>query len=527
MIFKSYKTFLLAFAVLVVSACETLDMELQENPDALTLESADVDLLYNTVQFAFRNQVQGLGFTTDQSMRLVNQFGTYNPGQGTMNGSWSNIYTTGTNITGLEVFAERDGFTFHLGAAQIMQATMYLNIVDFIGKAVFSEANNPIEFPNPGMDEGADIYAGITQMLDQGIANIQAGGRAPVNDFYFGGDADNWVKYANTVKLRMAVQARLVDGGGSTSTINSLVAGGMLIDEMSEDLQFNYGTNGPPVESRSPLYTGNYINGAGGYQNNGLISYMKDSMSVADPRLRYYFYRQTDRDLVNTNPDLIPCLGDVKYDFCYVGDLYFGRDHADNEGIPGDQNLRTTYGIYPAGGAYDNDQFVAASASGATGAGGFTPMHLSSWTHFMLAEAALTLGTTGDAATYLETGMKIALNKVRSMSPGNMTDAQIDDYAAEVLTAYNAADNATKLDIIIREWYLSSFTTGLLPYNNYRRTSYPSFLQAPVIAAGPFVRSYFYPESELNSNTNPDFAEQKKVTDRVFWDNNPENGWIN
>jgi hypothetical protein len=244
---------LLAIAVLVVSACETLNLDLQENPDALTLESADVDLIFNNVQFAFRNQVQGLGFTTDNLMRLVNQFGTYNPGQGTMNGSWSTIYNTGTQIDGLRVFAERDGFTYHLGAAQIMQATMYLNVVDFIGTAVFSEANQPEEFPNPGLDPGADVYAGITALLDEGIANMQAGGRAPVKDFFYNGDADGWVKYANTVKLRMAVQARLVDAGNSTTTINNLIAGGNLIDETAEDLQFNYGTVGPPVESRHPL----------------------------------------------------------------------------------------------------------------------------------------------------------------------------------------------------------------------------------------------------------------------------------
>jgi len=525
MLFKSYKTFLLVFAVLIVSACETFDMELQENPDVLTLESADVDLLFNTVQFTFRNQMNSMGFTTDQTMRMVNQFGFYAFGAGTMNGVWSQTYTTGTQLEGLKVFAERDGFTYHYGAAQVMQAVMYLNLVDYIGSAVFTEANQPEEFPNPGLNSGEEIYAGILAMLDEGITNLQAGGRAPVNDF-FGGSAADWVKFANTVKLRMALQTRLVDAGASTSTINSLVAGGELIDEIGEDFQFNYGTNGPPVESRHPLFTGNYINGAGGYQSNGFISYMKDSMSVADPRLVYYFYRQTNRDLVNENPDLVPCLGVARYDFCHVGDGYYARDHADDEGIPGDQNLRTTYGIYPAGGAFDEGQGVAALASGASGAGAFAPIHLSSWTHFMLAEAALTLGTTGNPTTYLETGIRIAMAKVRAFNPSGMTNAQIDDYVTEVLAEYAAEDAAGQLDIIIREWYLSSFTQGLLPYNNYRRTGYPSFLQDQVTPGGVFPRSLLYPESEQNSNSNPDFAQNKSLTDRVFWDTNPP-GFVN
>lgn len=519
-----FRTFLLAL-VIGVASCETLDLDLQENPDSLNLESANVDLVFNTIQFNFLNQMRGSDNLTDQSIRLVNQFGTYTPGQGSMNGLWSTTYNTGTNIQALETFAERDGYTFHLGAAQVILATMYVNLVDYIGTAVFSEANSPSEFPNPGLDSGEEIYAAAFAMIDEGIANLQGTGRAPLNDLYFGGDASAWVKYANTLKLRMYLQTRLVSPSESTAGINALIAGGLLIDEISEDLQFQYGTNTAPIESRHPLYTGNYINGAGGYMSNGLMSYMKDSMTVTDPRMTYYFYRQTDRDLSSNPSGLLPCAGDASYDFCYIGDMYYGRDHADNEGIPNDGNLRTTYGIYPAMGAYDEGAFIAASQTSAQG-NGIHPLHLSSWTQFMMAESALTLNTTGDAAVYLEEGMRQALGKVRSFSPSNMTDAQIDDYVAEVLAEYVAATDAEKLDIIIREWYISSFTSGMLPYNNYRRTGYPSFLQSPVIAAGAFVRSYFLPESELNSNSNEDFNSQKQVTDQVFWDTNPA-GFIN
>jgi hypothetical protein len=240
--------------------------------------------------------------------------------------------------------------------------------------------------------------------------------------------------------------------------------------------------------------------------------------------LTYYFYRQSDRTEANLIAnDIIRCASNPAYKFCAIGDGYFGRDHADNEGVPADGNIRTTYGIYPGGGAYDDNSRVVASQTTATGAG-IAPLHLSAWTHFMLAESALTLGTTGTPAGYLESGMRLALSKVRSFSPSNMTSAQIDDYVDEVLAQYAAAttDNA-RLDIIMREWYISSYSTGLLPYNNYRRTGLPSFLQDPIINAGAFVRSYFLPESELNSNSNPDFASQKQVTDQVFWDTNPAN----
>lgn len=524
-----FKNIFVSAILIGLVSCEALDLDLQENPDALNLESADVDLVFNTIQFNFLSQNQSLGNLTDQSMRLVNQFGTYTPGQGTMNGNWNTLYNTNTNVNALKSFAENDGFTFHLGVAQIMQATLYINIVDYIGTAVFSEANNPLEFPNPGLDPGEDIYTAMYSLIDEGIANINGPGRAPLDDLYYGGDKNKWIAYANTLKLRMYLQTRLVNANESTSGINALISGGSLIDQMSEDLQFQYGTTAGAFESRHPLYTGNYINGAGTYMSNGLMSYMLDSMDAIDPRMTYYFYRQTNRDPRTegaSGRSLMPCLRDPgAYDFCYLENFYWGRDHADNEGIPADGNLRTTYGIYPAMGAYDDASFMAASQTSASG-NGIQPIMLSSWTNFMLAEAALTLGTTGSAEAYLETGMRQAFAKVRSFSSANMTQDQIDDYVTEVLTEYAAASNNDKLDIIIREWYISSFPSGLLPYNNYRRTGYPSFLQDPIIAAGAFVRSYFLPDSELNSNSNPDFSEQKRVTDKVFWDTNAD-GFIN
>lgn len=536
-----YKSLLAALVAVAIISCEALDLDLQENPDALTLESADVDLIFNTLQFNFRNQNRSMANTTDQALRLVGQFGTYTPGQGTMNGVWNQVYNTQTNLEALRVFAEEEGYTFHYGVGQIMLATMYVNIVDYVGTAVFSEANNAAEFPNPGLDPGEDIYEGVFALIEEGLSNINGPGRAPVNDLFYGGSKDSWIAYANTLKLRMYLQTRLVNPSESAAGINSVISSGSYIDQISEDLQFQYGTSAGAFESRHPLFTGNYINGAGTYMSNSLMSYMKDSVQLdvqinaqdtvlSDPRLRYYFYRQTEfdpygDDAADAQGGLLPCLGEPGYDYCWVGDSYWGRDHADNEGIPGDGNLRTTYGVYPARGAFDDGSFIAAQNTSATG-NGIAPLMLSSWVNFMLAESALTLGTTGDAATYLETGIRQSMAKVESFAPGNMYQEAIDRYVEIVLDNYaNAANDDKRLEIIIKEWYLASFPSGLLPYNNYRRTGYP-VLQAPIIAAGEFPRSFFLPESELNSNANPDFGDQKSITDKVFWDTNPD-GFIN
>jgi hypothetical protein len=40
---------------------------------------------------------------------------------------------------------------------------------------------------------------------------------------------------------------------------------------------------------------------------------------------------------------------------------------------------------------------------------------------------------------------------------------------------------------------------------------------------GGFIRSFLYPASETGAN--PNVQQKAKVTQRVFWDNNPETGF--
>ena len=151
---------------------------------------------------------------------------------------------------------------------------------------------------------------------------------------------------------------------------------------------------------------------------------------------------------------------------------------------------------------------------------------LSAWVQFMLAESALMLGTSGDPATYLETGIRQHINKVVGFYPAGSPDqADIDAYVTDVMTDFAAADQSGKLDIIAREWYISSWGNAIEPFNTYRRTGFPSMMMDPVFNLGPFMRSFLYAEDETSTNTNPDFV-QRSILDPVFWDNNPD-GFIN
>jgi hypothetical protein len=523
------------FALLAFfTACETTELdELLENPNTIGEGDADPNFILNNIQLSFNGITNGFRGSSMNITRMTAQFGPYN-GAVTNNslvGTWTSSYNMFANVDLLESINETSEVKFPhvLGIARIIEAYTYISLVDYLGDVPFSQANQFTEFPTPIADSGEDVYNAQIALLDQAIDNLNAETVVIPSDLFFdqeGGsfDVNNWIAVANTLKLKAYLNT------GNAAGITSLLSEN-IIDTPAEDFQFQYGNTGNAPENRSPIWLGNYLNGAGFYMANGFYDYLNagDDQApfiengIADPRLRYYIYRQRNGA---PSGDQLPCDGNSIYDYCYVGNLYWGRDHGDDEGIPNDVTRRSTWGVYPGGGAFDRDQFTRTDANTieTLNGSGVNPIYLSSYTHFALAEAGLDLGVGVNSRTLLEQAIQLSMDKVTGFV-GNLntdgfeaTSAEISDYIARVLAEYDAASgNEAKLAIVIREWYLASWGNGIEPYNMYRRTGYPN-LQTAVVPAGPFPRTYRYPNTEVETNPN---ISQTTADNQVFWDTNP------
>jgi len=532
-------TFVTAMLALF-TGCETTELDLLDNPNAISADVADKNFVLNQIQLSFNGIVSGFRGSSSNITRMTAQFGQYNGtiGVNSLNGTWSSAYNMFANVDLLETISANTegGLPNHVGVAQIMEAYTYITLVDYVGNVPYSQANQFGEFPTPALDPGEDVYTAQIALLNTAISNLNQGSAVVPQDLFYGDfDADNWIAVANTLKLK----AHLNMGDGAA--ISGLLSEN-IIDTDDEDFQFNYSSSASP-ESRSPIFQGNYVNGAGFYMSNGFLDMLNAGdgeapfveTGIADPRLRYYIYRQRSTGPSGSN---LPCAGNDIYDYCYVGNLYWGRDHGDDEGIPNDGIRRSTWGVYPGGGAFDNNQFNRSDGNSTPtlDGAGINPIFLSSFTHFALAEAGLDLGVGVDSRSLLEAGISLSMDKVTNFT-GSLdttdeddetidyaaTGAEISAYTARVLAEYDAASgNDAKLEIVIREWYLASWGNGVEPYNMYRRTGYPT-LQTGVKPVGPFPRSYRYPENETNTNPN---VSQTTADNQVFWDTNPA-GFIN
>ncbi len=550
-------------AIIFVSALGGCDKKLDRllpNPNNPSPSTASVDLYLNQAQLSFTGFYTAASDFGGQLTRQQVFFGPlysngYSPNS--FDGTWTTAYTSiFKNINALLPLASQQKKYIQSGIARVLKAYVLGTLVDDFGDVPYSQADQGVDELNPSTDPGATIYNNVITLLDSAIADFSktGAGASPTNDLFYGGNKANWIKAAKTLKLKFYMQRRLVDNT-VTAKIQALETENDLVNTEPQDFVFKYATNNASPDSRHPHYAANYT--ATGSAGDFLGDYMmwmvaaektNGSVSSTDPRRRYYFYRQ-QTNYANVTSTTCPCAFQSipghypsvpdKTPFCLVGAGYWGRDHGDNTGIPPDGNLRSTWGIYPAGGQMDESQAATVKLSMGGRGAGIDPIWTSFFTSFLEAEAALKLGitTAGTPRFLLEKGVRGSISKVLGY-PATVgvtvtasfvpTQAAIDNYVNNfVLAKYDAAANDDeRLDIIMKEYYIALWGNGVEPYNNYRRTGKPGNMQLTVTTANPgfFIRSFYYPSVYVNRNINaPAQKAPGTAVNKVFWDNNPDN----
>jgi len=527
---KHINNIIIMVILLVFSSCD-LNLELQDNPNVTTPALADITLLLPSVETQFVSLFNGFNGRTMNYTRMQYQFGDYTSGASDFDYPWS-VYYAGIlpDCKVIYELAEEKNLPKYAGVTKIIEAYSTVMMVDMFGDIPYTEAVQGTDIANPENDKDSDIYNAMFSLIDEAIDDLNMEDSPSIEtdyDFLYQGNVNKWIKLANTLKLKMFLQTRLYDEVASKNGINALLSENNLINSATDDFQFKYGTNISAPDTRHPYYSSNYNSaGVGNYMSN---SYMYALKNNNDPRLRYYFYRQTNTapsgsDLVCTlpTPDSAP-----EY-YCYIEDFYWGRDHAIKAGIPGDTQKRTTWGLYPAGGAFDYDQHLPANDGNGAGGAGIAPFMLSSFVNFMKAEAVLTIpGVNGDVANLFETAITHSINKVKSFGskPGvtlggmQPSSTDINSFITDRVNEFTTSGSNEKLELIMNQYWIALRGNGIEAYNNYRRTGKP-YLQSPLSSGTTFPRVNFYPAAHINLNSN---ANQHSVTEQVFWDTNPSN----
>ena len=542
---------------LFFASCETTELDLTQNPNALAPDQADPDFYLNAIQIQFAYLTESFGNTAGALTRIDYMNGrdyanAYSPIN--FDGRWSSAYQTIMNdIKELNIIAGETGLNRHIAMGQVIEAHVLMTLVDFFGDIPYTEALQGADNLNPVADSGASVYAAAIALLDGAITNFNNDALGnPALDMYYDGDWAAWTKAANTLKMKAYMATRLVDGS-AVSKFNAIVASGNYISSNADDMQFRWGTLAVQPDSRHPRYRGSYTStGGGSYMSNSLMDYMRGGAAggysigagtfTADPRIMFYYHRQTNPtpgiDGAPADEEVLECglqnapAHYAGYVFCANPQGWWGRDHGNDNGIPPDGFLRTLAGVYPSGGKLDDWSYGGQEDGDGNGGNGITPIMLASWTDFMIGEVELVAGNEAAAKTAMFAGMAKSMDKVTNFYPreaGNRFDAVMNYYVgglAQVVNGFYARisdewdDASDKMNVLGMQYFVAQYGNGLDAYNFYRRTGYPTTLQ-PNIEANPggFIRSFFYPANHANTNSN--ITQKDGVTEPVFWDTNP------
>lgn len=170
-----------------------------------------------------------------------------------------------------------------LAMVDIMQVYAYDILVKTFGDIPYTEAldaNNLF----PVYDDAQTVYYDLLRRLDEDIANLNtsAPGFSASEDIIYQGNVSNWIAFANSLKLRMAMTLADVDRETARAAFEQANSGAITSEDQNAFIEYY---DSPP--NNNPLY--NQLVLAGRTDFIAAQDLLDELLELDDPRLPGYF----------------------------------------------------------------------------------------------------------------------------------------------------------------------------------------------------------------------------------------------
>jgi hypothetical protein len=220
--------YMAAAAILLIagaSSCKKSAFDINQNPNQATDSTISHDVILPAALHATGVSVSTPYGFLQNWMGFWARSGTYAPNvteetyqitTGFANGVWNGLYDNSYDYQIMMIKAQQADADFYEGIARIMKSHNFQMLVDVYGNVPYTEALKGNANPTPKYDKGEDIYKDLFRQIDTGIALIRNADVAKnkdiaANDIMFAANKTSWIKFGNTLKLRMLVH--LMNGG--------------------------------------------------------------------------------------------------------------------------------------------------------------------------------------------------------------------------------------------------------------------------------------------------------------------------
>ncbi|SDB93296.1 SusD/RagB family nutrient-binding outer membrane lipoprotein [Williamwhitmania taraxaci] len=373
--------------------------------------------------------------------------------EATMDGFFRNMYIWMYNyqaIIGLNTDpATKDAFSIYgdnamqIATAEIMKAWGFQLLTDAFGDVPYSQALQPDKYPTPKFDAQQDIYDDLIAKLTAAATALQGSNGWATGDILYGGDVDQWIKFANSLRLRLALRASKVNSAKYMPIALDAIADGVFTSN-ADDAIVQFAGAGEPNEA--PVYNGFIVNKRNDFtltkQFVNLMKGLDDAAKgfvnplngIVDPRLAVY-------------------RGPWASNATRVGIPYGMSDAETKQYVTANSviNLRPSYTLSLLPYNLQPD-FSATYLDFAT-------------VSFMACEVE------GWSRARFQAGVEASLAKL------GITDLA---YVASVLAKYDAATtDAQRAELVITQKYIHLYNQPYEAWSEYRRTGFPKSIVKP------------------------------------------------
>jgi hypothetical protein len=428
-------------------------------------------LSWNSTQYQEDHQLEAYQFTTAD-------FDVWTPLYGNIS-NWHQLSLITTD-------------PYYLAISKIMTVFDYEQLVDNYEDVPYSQALEGNANLTPKFDKGSAIYDDLFVQLDAAISLIQkapAGTIAPTtSDFMYAGKMTYWEKFANTLKLKLAV----------TEWTNVTAKRSALVTEIASTSTIGYidGSATAPAASANPGYQSSDANG--GKQSPLWLTYGFTASGQTETDNKEYcanLYAITKLNALN----------DPRIQYIYSTD-----PQGEISGLPFGTLGQEPDGSTPS--TYGPGILISPTMNGVILAG--------SESDFLQAEAAANGLITADPAALYTAGVTISFSELQDPTAADDATAYLipNSYANAV-----ASYGGNAVEAIINQKWIALFGYGALSmYNDYRRTGFPNDIPlsiTPGANAPNNITRIQYPAIVYQTNADNVGAEPTidKFNSVIFW----------
>jgi hypothetical protein len=318
---------------------------------------------------------------------------------------------------------------------RIMKVWVFHQLTDMYGDVPYFEAalnvNEVVNYPK--YDKQEDIYKDLLKELKEASAQLSADASQVSygnSDLMFKGDVESWRRFANSLRLRLAIRTRFADPALAREHITDVISKPLITLNAQNATLTTEGASAGDINNRNPVYNRYQSTTVPLYTTNTVTDNL---LSRDDPRLPVFVTPATEPE---------------------DGALWRGRPFALDADLDGSSISFRQEQVASLGALFFAPQYQIKIMTAPE-------------VFFLRAEAALAGITNESVEDLWENGTKL------SMEMYGVAAAKIAPYLETQGALFAAGSEEKKLEEIIVQKWLANYFQSKESWAEYRRTGYP------------------------------------------------------